>query len=163
MSKLINGDNVISSKYIFYNKLTREQLDVHSVTFDELGTIDTITATANGITATMDSQYFVYTNLILDVPGLGTAVCGDKIYLKHPRKKLEEYTLAFGWHTNVSNQKIYSWYLTPIIKDLDNHEIPKAKTLYYDDLCNIVGISNQLSICLPVDVEQKLSGTEVDF
>lgn len=163
MSKVINADNVISSKYMFYSRLTGELIKVTNIELDDLGTISTITGTVNGITAVMDSSHFVYTNLILDIPGLGTAVCGDTILLKRPRKNIEEYILEFGWHTNISNQKIYSWYLVPALKDLDNHELPKAKTLYYDDLCNIIGISNKLSICLPTDVEQKLLGNEVDF
>ena len=37
------------------------------------------------------------------------------------------------------------------------------ETLYYDDLCNIVGIANKLSVVPPTDIEQKLSGNEVDF
>lgn len=163
MLKAINADNVISSKYMFYSRLTGELIKVTNIELDTSGMINKITGTVNGITAIMDSSQFVYTNLILDVPGLGTAVCGDTVLLKHPRKKLEEYVLEFGWHTNISNQKIYSWYLVPALKDLDNHELPKAKTLYYDDLCNIIGISNKLSVCLPTDVEQKISGNEVDF
>lgn len=163
MLKAINSDNVISSKYMFYSRHTRELINVTNIELDSSGMISKITGTVHGITAVMDPSQFVYTNLILEVPGLGTAVCGDNILLKRPCKNLEEYILEFGWHTNVSNQKIYSWYLVPVLKDLDNHELPKAKTLYYDDLCNIIGISNKLSICLPTDVEQKLSGNEVDF
>jgi hypothetical protein len=163
MLKVINDDNVVSSKYLFYHRITREPIKVTSAEFDDSGSITKVTGTSNGITAIYDSSQFVYTNLILEVPGLGTAVCGDKLLLKPPRKKLDEYTLEFGWHTNYSNQQIYSWYLIPVITDLDKHELPKAKTLYYDDLCNVVGISNQLSICLPTDIEQKLSGTVVDF
>ena len=161
--KVINADNVISSKFMFYSKFTGEQIKVTHVEFDDLGTISTITGTVHGITAVMDSSQFVYTNLALEVPGLGTAVCGDEIYLKQPRKKLETFILEFGWHTNFSNQKIYSWYLIPQLTDLDAHELPKAKTLYYDDLCNIVGIANKLSVVSPTDIEQKLSGNEVDF
>lgn len=163
MSKVINSDNVISSKYVFYSKLTGEPIKVTNIELDDLGTISKITGTVHGITAIMDSSQFIYTNLILEVPGLGTAVCGDTIWLKRPRKNTEEYILEFGWHTNISNQKIYSWYLVSALKDLDNHELPKAKTLYYDDLCNIIGVSNKLIGCLPTDVEQKLSGNGVDF
>lgn len=161
--KVINADNIISSKFMFYSKLTGEQIKVTSMELDDKGTIDKITGMVHGITTIMNSSQFVYTNLILEVPGLGTAVCGDTVYLKCPRKKLKEFILEFGWHTNVSNQKIYSWYLVPQLKDLDQHELPKAKTLYYDDLCNIVGIANKLSTIPPSDIEQKLSGNEVDF
>ena len=158
--KAINADNVVSNKFLFYSKETNELLNVSKIILDAHGSIDKIIATQHGITAEYNSADFVYTNLILEIPGLGTALCGDRILLKHPRKKLEEFTLEFGWHTNMSNQKIYSWYLIPEVIDLDIHELPKAKTLYYDDLCNIVGTSKRLSCCLPTDVEQKITGNE---
>ena len=92
MLKAINSDSIISSKYMFYSRLTGELIKVTNIELDDLGTISKITGTVHGITAIMDSSQFVYTNLILDVPGLGTAVCGDTILLKRPRKGLEEYT-----------------------------------------------------------------------
>lgn len=164
--KVINTDNVISRKFIFYDKKTQDQIKVKSIHLDAHGTIDKITAESHNVTFESTSEDFVYTNLILEIPSLGTAVCGDLIYLQVPRKPVQEYTLQFGWHTNVSNQKIYSWYLVPFLKNLDTHELPKAKTLYYDDLCNIIGVSNKLSCCLPTDVEQEISNDnteEVDF
>ena len=158
--KVINSDNIVSSKFLFYSRETGDLLSVSKIFLDASGQIDKIIATQHGITAEYESTDFVYTNLILEIPGLENAMCGDKILLKHPRKKLEEFTLEFGWHTNISNQKIYSWYLIPEVTDLDAHELPKAKTLYYDDLCNIVGVSKRLSFCLPTDIEQKITGNE---
>ena len=104
--KVINSDNVISNKYIFYNRKTREQLDVKAIKLDEHGSFEKIIAKSHNVTFESTPEDFVYTNLILEVPGLGTAVCGDLIYLQVPKKPIQEYTLEFGWHTNISNQKI---------------------------------------------------------
>ena len=89
--RLINTDSVVSSKFMFYSRTTGDQLTVSGIFLDDLGTIDKITVISHGMTVEYNSNEFVYTNLILDVPGLGIAVCGDKLLIKHPRKKLEEY------------------------------------------------------------------------
>lgn len=75
----------------------------------------------------------VFTNF-LPVPGVG--------YLKPKTKvrwKGKEYWLLFGWHTNISNQKIYSWFLRSTNETTDttgkvitlqgDHE---NKTLYFE-------------------------------
>jgi hypothetical protein len=45
------------------------------------------------------------------VLGIGFLIPGDIVKLKLTDCK--EYELNFGWHTNISGQTIYSWYLTP--------------------------------------------------
>lgn len=52
----------------------------------------------------------------LHVPGVGHLRPGSKVRLD---RDPNEYTLLFGWHTNISNQTIYSWYLRPV-KEFDN-------------------------------------------
>lgn len=70
----------------------------------------------------------------LPVPGVG--------YLK-PKTKVRwrghEYWLLFGWHTNISNQRIFSWFLRDVLQTTDatgkvvsvnaDHD---DKTLYYE-------------------------------
>ena len=39
------------------------------------------------------------------------------------------YELNYGWHTNVSNQTIYSWYLKPITKNCNNSDVFEHKDM----------------------------------
>lgn len=54
---------------------------------------------------------YTYTTECLYVLGIGFLIPGDIVKLKLTDWK--EYELNFGWHTNISGQTIYSWYLVP--------------------------------------------------
>lgn len=150
---MIIANNVISDKFRFYEASTHDLIsDVSHINLDNEGRVASITTSSGSVLLKDD---FVYTNLALDVPGLGYALCGDLITIK-VKNKISDYTLGFGWHINISNQKIYSWYLLPIDKTLLNKpdsEFDLAKTLYYDDLISIIAITNQMPYFLPTDIE----------
>lgn len=55
----------------------------------------------------------VYYKEVLYVPGIGNLVPGTRVIIKE-----KDYLLRFGWHTNVSNQNIYSWYLESLSEDI---------------------------------------------
>ena len=50
---------------------------------------------------------FLMIKELLEVPGIGRLSPGTIV-----RYENNNYVLLFGWHTNPSNQTIYSWYLT---------------------------------------------------
>lgn len=54
---------------------------------------------------------YTYTTECLYVLGIGFLIPGDVVKLKITDTK--EYELNWGWHTNISGQTIYSWYLVP--------------------------------------------------
>ena len=101
------------------------------------------------------SQYFVDELVVeknfLHVPGVGHLRPGSKVRLE---KDPTSYILLFGWHTNISNQTIYSWYLRPI-KEFDDSDhdqdymsspekvLSEDKTLYFEMIDKIwkVGVS----------------------
>lgn len=56
----------------------------------------------------------IVVNNLLEVPGIGYIAPGAIIRFDDED---EDYILNFGWHTNMSNQEIYSWYLSLIGKD----------------------------------------------
>lgn len=82
------------------------------VSIDDNGQFDTVTSILDGETYIYTSGNFTYTTECLYVLGIGFLIPGDKIRLKIDKPQV--YELNYGWHTNVSNQTIYSWYLTPI-------------------------------------------------
>ncbi len=148
---MMNRNNVLSNKFNFYDIHTKNLIaGPVNVKFDDNNEIDSV-IDANGKNYSRDS--FIYTNLILEVPGLGNALCGDMIILK-VKNKISEYTLGFGWHINISNQKLHSWYLLPLDDQFNTSDVEfkKAKTLYYDDLINIIGITRQMPGILPTDI-----------
>ena len=55
----------------------------------------------------------------LDVPGIGYLRPGTKVKLDSDKTL---YLLQYGWHTNISNQTIYSWYLHPIVEFSNNEK-----------------------------------------
>lgn len=77
----------------------------------------------------------------LDVPGVGYLKPGTMVRLDDD---LTKYVLLFGWHTNISNQTIYSWFLRPLEEyseeDLVNEnymshyprDLSQDRTLYLD-------------------------------
>lgn len=60
----------------------------------------------------------------LYIPGIGHVPPGNIITYNN-----KDYILMFGWHKNISNQTIYSWYLTPLTSKESSSEV---YTLYYE-------------------------------
>lgn len=75
----------------------------------EDGQFDTLTSTVDGVETVYNKGDYTYCTECLYVLGIGFLLPGDIVKLK--LDATEEYELNFGWHTNVSGQTIYSWYL----------------------------------------------------
>lgn len=82
-----------------------------SVSIDDNGQFDVITVTDpdSGEVTTLSKDQYTYTTECLYVLGIGFLLPGDIVKLHIADDK--EYELHFGWHTNISSQTIYSWYL----------------------------------------------------
>lgn len=95
-------------------------------------------------TTLIDDSYKVVKNF-LEVPGVGYLTEGTKVCLDTSPENL--YYLGFGWHTNVSNQTIYGWYLSPIIEETKSRDseymtrarkpLAQDRTLYRDMIDHI--------------------------
>lgn len=144
-------NSIISTHYTFFDLDGNIINNVSSITLDSLGEFSSITYTGNdGLPHSIPVGEFKYTNLILKIPNLGFAYCGDHVFLQEYRKNTQEYILDFGWHENISNQQIYSWYLK---KFNAKGELECNKTLYYDDLVNIIAVQNRVIGFVPSDLE----------
>lgn len=139
--------NVISEYFSFFDIDGNLINDVLNVDIDEEGRFSYITYFKNGKEFKLNSSEYYYTNLILNVPGIGYAYSGDIVLLERYREKARRYKLHFGWHENTSNQKLYTWYLTPLI--LNEGESNVCKTLYYEDLTNILAIEHIVPGLIP--------------
>ena len=62
---------------------------------------------------------FVVINKILFIPGIGYLTPGTRVIYKN-----KDYCLCYGWHTNISNQTMISWYLESLEENIPD------KTLY---------------------------------
>ena len=120
--------------------------NVSSVDLDTEGNIVFINTTdGNKLRA---SDYIIVQEL-LNVPGVGKLKPGTRVVLEE--NPYIEYVLRFGWHTNISNQTIYSWYLYPIkqeeiISDKEYMSKPEqrlsvARTVYESDVDQIIAIT----------------------
>lgn len=65
------------------------------------------------------TEEFSFEKHLLFIPGVGHVCPGVRLIYKE-----KDYVLLFGWHTNISNQTIYSWYLHSLDDDSPD------KTLY---------------------------------
>lgn len=137
----------------FYEVSTGYELEVSSAIVNEKGQIYKVfTSDENG---ELYREYLVPEEATmvanwLPVPGIGYLRPGTRVVYKR-----EEYCLKFGWHTNISNQEIYSWYLEPLkdegIVRSDNDrnymstpEKPKGKicrTLYHNMINEIEDVN----------------------
>ena len=91
------------------NLLTGESV---SVTIDDNGQFDVLTITdENSVSTSYAQNEYTYTTECLYVLGIGFLIPGDIVKLKI--NECHVYELNYGWHTNISNQTIYSWYLVP--------------------------------------------------
>lgn len=96
--------------YSFYDSSGDLITGTISVELDDNGQFSKVTAVNDGVTTVYTD--FTYTTECLYVLGIGFLLPGDIVKLKID--SMQTYELGYGWHTNVSNQTIYSWYLTPI-------------------------------------------------
>ena len=75
---------------------------------------------------THTNENIVLVKNLLFIPGIGYIPEETRIIYKEV-----DYILLYGWHTNISNQNILSWYLMPL-----SSNIP-YKTLYKDMIDDI--------------------------
>lgn len=81
------------------------------VSFTDNGQFDTLLVQNDGQEVSYNKDEYTYTTECLYVLGIGFLIPGDIVKLKITDTKT--YELNWGWHTNVSGQQIYSWYLVP--------------------------------------------------
>ena len=72
----------------------------------------TIKDTTAGDVIILTNTEYEYTRESVFVLGVGYLIPGDIVRLHLLDKRF--YEVRYGWHTNVSNQTIHSWYLVPI-------------------------------------------------
>ena len=98
--------------YSFYdldgNLITGDSISVDVLSDGQFGALEVV---SGGETAEYAQGEYTVLTECLYVLGIGFLLPGDVVKLKIDA--VAEYTLHFGWHTNVSNQNIYSWYLVP--------------------------------------------------
>ena len=82
------------------------------VSIDEDGQFNSITTEIEGETVIYTKGNYTYVTECLYVLGIGFLLPGDIVKLKID--ELNTYELNFGWHTNISGQTIYSWYLVKL-------------------------------------------------
>ena len=97
------------SFYDLHGNLIKGDIEI---SFDDNGQFNTLTQEYDGETIIYLKDMYTYTTECLYVLGIGFLLPGDIVKLKI--NDLKQYELNYGWHTNVSNQTIYSWYLKPI-------------------------------------------------
>lgn len=78
----------------------------------EITTIIIINENNEDDTVEYNQDEFYYLDESLFVLGIGNLLPGDIVKLKHT--DFTKYELNYGWHTNISNQTLYSWYLKPL-------------------------------------------------
>lgn len=84
--------------------------------FGELTIIDN-----DGEYKTYSPSEYNFTRETVYVLGIGFLIPGDIVKLHLLDKRF--YEIQYGWHTNVSNQTIHSWYLIPIDYDIVTKEV----------------------------------------
>lgn len=109
--------------FSFYTKTGDYIPNVVNIELNKFGQFGTITCqlldSDEPITYTPDEYDF--TRETVFVLGVGFLVPGDivKLHLLDCRS----YEVQYGWHTNVSNQTIHSWYLVPVDYDYVTKEV----------------------------------------
>lgn len=101
---------------IFVDKFTNQKLDISVVNLNPDGVIESVVTTEGSLYTRASLDIF---KDYLYVPGLGNITPGSRVIYKE-----KDYVLCYGWHTNISNQTICTWYLEAL------EEAVPPKTLY---------------------------------
>lgn len=111
--KLHDGRKSDSIQYFSFYDLNGNLIRGDSVTvsIDDNGQFYTLTVIRDGEPTVYLKDDYTYTTECLYVLGIGFLIPGDLVKLKINERDV--YELNYGWHTNISNQTIYSWYLVP--------------------------------------------------
>jgi hypothetical protein len=99
--------------YSFYDNSGNYLGNVANVDILKDGQFGDITLTdSEGNEITLTNTEYNYTRESVFVLGVGYLIPGDIIRLHLLDRRY--YEVRYGWHTNVSNQTIHSWYLVPV-------------------------------------------------
>lgn len=79
------------------------------------------TSEPGAIPKTLSNSEYDFTWETVYVLGIGYLIPGDIVKLHLLSRSF--YEVRYGWHTNVSNQTIHSWYLVPVDYDVVNREV----------------------------------------
>lgn len=101
---------------VYSKKDPSQELSITSVNLDTEGHIVLVNTEDGQTIYSEDAE--IYQNF-LEVPGVGYLRPGTKVKLQSDSST---YLLLFGWHTNISNQTIYSWYLRPLTEVVDKSD-----------------------------------------
>ena len=106
-----------------------------SVNIDDNGQFDSLTVIDDSVESTKyyTKDEYTYTTECLYVLGIGFLLPGDLVKLKINERYV--YELNYGWHTNISNQTIYSWYLVP--QKVDDYYADSRKGIFRESDINI--------------------------
>ena len=106
-----------------------------SVNIDDNGQFDSLTVIDDSVESTKyyTKDEYTYTTECLYVLGIGFLLPGDLVKLKINERYV--YELNYGWHTNISNQTIYSWYLVP--QKVDDYYSDSRKGIFRESDINI--------------------------
>ncbi len=128
--------------FSFYDTSGNYLSNVATVQVDEDGQFGTLTITdsSTGDVIELNRDEYDFTRESVFVLGVGYLIPGDIIKLHLLDKR--SYEVRYGWHTNISNQTIHSWYLVPVNYDAVNKEVAyltdsKILTLYKEYLDTI--------------------------
>ena len=108
--------------FSFYTKTGEYIPNVTNIELTKYGQFGTITCTdSTGEPVTYTSDEYDFTRETVFVLGVGYLVPGDIVRLH--LLDCRSYEVRYGWHTNVSNQNIHSWYLVPVDYDYVKKEV----------------------------------------
>lgn len=108
--------------FSFYDLEGNYLSNVATVNVQEDGQFGDITyKDAEGELITLTNTEYTFTRETVYVLGVGYLIPGDIVKI-HLLDNLT-YEVGYGWHTNVSNQTIHSWYLKPVDYNIFTKEV----------------------------------------
>lgn len=113
----------ITEYYSFYDKDGNYLNNVTTVSISPTGQFENITVkdTISNESIIYSKGEYTYITESIYVLGIGYLIPCDIVKLSLHDKTA--YELHYGWHTNISNQNLFSWYLIPIDIDTATKEI----------------------------------------
>lgn len=132
--------NDIIDYYSFYDVDGNYLSNVATVSVNANGKFGNITIVIDDEERILSPDEYYYTRESVFVLGVGFLIPGDIVKLHLLDKKF--YEVKYGWHKNVSNQNIHSWYLVPVDYNVITKEVAyltdsKILTLYREYLDTI--------------------------